>query len=185
METLWGLKVYLSWVEVLVWFPSVRPSPSVRQRRRDRSRIRRSLWPSHPASEYQRCLKVPPSTAEMGREREGKQREWSQSWKDPKLYASSPQQVGGGGCSGPHLKLLPRTPITFQRRDTRKVSEVGTQTHTTKEFAWMNLQIFVLRIKMVLKGTGKKKSKSCKNRFNMSGTEHSYILVRYWVSRLV
>lgn len=60
--------------EVLMWVWSVRSSPSVRQRRRDRSRIHRSLWPSHPASAYPRCLHI----TQQDRERlmkKGKQRE--------------------------------------------------------------------------------------------------------------
>lgn len=54
----------------------VRSSPSVHQRRHDRSRTHRSLWPSHPASAYPRCLRITQHPA--GRERwgrKGKQRE--------------------------------------------------------------------------------------------------------------
>lgn len=53
---------------VLMWVWRVRSSPSVRQRRRDRSRKHRSLWPSHPASAYPRCLRI--TQQNRGRERD-------------------------------------------------------------------------------------------------------------------
>lgn len=69
-----------------MWFWSRRSSPSVRQRRHDRSRIHRSLWPSHPASAYPRCLCIT-QQAKRGWQRKVKRErgaEWSQSY--PKLY---------------------------------------------------------------------------------------------------
>lgn len=69
-----------------MWFWSRRSSPSVRQRRHDRSRIHRSLWPSHPASVYPRCLRIT-QQAKRGWQRKVKREreaEWSQSY--PKLY---------------------------------------------------------------------------------------------------
>lgn len=51
-----------------MWVWRVRSSPSVRQRRRDRSRKHRSLWPSHPASAYPRCLRI--TQQNRGRERD-------------------------------------------------------------------------------------------------------------------
>lgn len=51
-----------------MWVWRVRSSPSVRQRRRDRSRKHRSLWPSHPASACPRCLRI--TQQNRGRERD-------------------------------------------------------------------------------------------------------------------
>lgn len=62
-----------------MWVRSVRSSPSGRQRRRDRSRIHRSLWPSHPAAACPRCLSI----TQQDRDRD-RDREWSQRY--PKTH---------------------------------------------------------------------------------------------------
>lgn len=64
----------------------MRSSPSVHQRRHDRSRIHRSLWPSHPASAYPRCLHITQQGRERSAEREKRERRRQSEAKATQSY---------------------------------------------------------------------------------------------------
>lgn len=108
---------------------SVRSSPSVRQRRRDRSRTHRSLWPSHPASECPRCLRIP-SRAEKHRETE----RVKPKLKNPKLMSGQEQPAEEvtlmTSASSYHQEGRRTTGVLWETGQKHwRFSEVGTQTH--------------------------------------------------------
>lgn len=98
----WWMFVWFC-TEVLMW--SWSSSPSVRQRRRDRSRIHRSLWPSHPASAYPRCLHIT-----QQRTRKGKQRKRERV--KPKLPKATWSLQDVRARVGPQLQAPPVTTTT-------------------------------------------------------------------------
>lgn len=138
-----------------MWVWSVRSSPSVRQRRRDRSRIHRSLWPSHPASAYPRCLCITQQdrerlTKKVNRERERQsEAKATQSYQSYMVLAPYREQGElGGERAAPQRQVPPITTTTTTppqegrgEEDECPVEEVeghwshklmvGTQTHTS------------------------------------------------------
>lgn len=68
------------------------------QRRRDRSRTHRSLWPSHLASAYQRCLHITPAKNTGGHRERERERDRVKAERPKGVRSSSP--TGGDGGTG-------------------------------------------------------------------------------------